>query len=131
MPHKSIGYPEILYKAQLFQYENVSWIHYINYEKALPTRSPGLGLEGEFFTVEPLRFQPGDFSLSMKAPDRIKHFKITASGDQYVIGQRTFDTVDDLVTHYLKQPIYTTDSGQKMFLTRPVNKQQVPRNAFS
>lgn len=52
----------------------------------------------------------------------MKHFMITHVNDQYVIGQRTFDTMDDLVSHYGKAPIYTTDAGQKVFLVKPISK---------
>lgn len=58
----------------------------------------------------------------MKAPDRIKHFKILSGNGQYVIGQRSFESMDDLVAHYTKAPIYTTDTGQKMYLITPLNK---------
>ena len=77
-----------------------------------------------------LLLQPGDFSLSMKAPDRMKHFKITHTNDQYVIGQRSFENMDELISHYEKAPIYTTEAGQKMFLTQPISK-SLTRNGFS
>lgn len=69
------------------------------------------------YLVRQSESKPGDYSLSMKAPDRIKHFKIEYQGSEFKIGQRTFDNLDDLISHYLKSPIYTTDSGQKMYLT--------------
>ena len=65
----------------------------------------------------------------MKAPDRIKHFKILSGNDQYVIGQRSFNSVDDLVAHYGKAPIYTTDAGQKMYLMKALNK-TISRNGL-
>lgn len=58
----------------------------------------------------------------MKAPDRIKHFKITHTSDQYVIGQRSFENMDELISHYEQAPIYTTEAGQKMYLTKPISK---------
>lgn len=74
--------------------------------------------------------KPGDYSLSMKAPDRIKHFKIGhQDAGSYVIGQRTFASMDDLIAHYQKAPIYTTDQGQKMFLTKSFNKAMNALNA--
>lgn len=58
----------------------------------------------------------------MKAPDRMKHFKITHTNDQYVIGQRSFGNMEELISHYEKAPIYTTEAGQKMFLVQPISK---------
>ena len=52
----------------------------------------------------------------MKAPDRIKHFNIKNLADgRYGIGQRKFDSMDELIQHYRRAPIFTTNDG-KMFL---------------
>lgn len=87
------------------------------------------GQDGEYL-VRNSESKPGDFSLSMKAPDRMKHFKITNNNGQYIIGQRTFDSMDELITHYEKAPIYTTGAGQKMFLIKPISK-ALTRNGCS
>ena len=61
--------------------------------------------------------QPGDYSISMKAPDRIKHFNIKNLPDgRYGIGQRKFDSMDELIQHYRRAPIFTTANDGKMFL---------------
>lgn len=74
-------------------------------------------------------FQSGDFSVSMKAPDRIKHFRIKAlPNNSFGIGQRTFASLDELVEHYKKLPIFTRESGQKMYLVRSYPKQDFKRN---
>ena len=53
----------------------------------------------------------------MKSPDRIKHFNVKNLPEgRYGIGQRKFDSLDDLIQHYRKQPIYTSND-KKMFLT--------------
>lgn len=76
-------------------------------------------------------FQSGDFSVSMKAPDRIKHFRIKAMpSNRFGIGQRTFSSLDELVEHYQKLPIFTCDNGQKMYLLRPYPKQEHLRNGI-
>lgn len=61
--------------------------------------------------------QPGDFSVSMKAPDRIKHFNVKNLPDGRLgIGQRKFDSMDELIQHYRRAPIYTTANEGKMYL---------------
>ena len=76
-------------------------------------------------------FQSGDFSVSMKAPDRIKHFRIKAlPSNKFGIGQRTFSSLDELVEHYKKLPIFTCENGQKMYLLRPYPKQDHLRNGI-
>lgn len=64
--------------------------------------------------------QEGDYSVSMKAPDRIKHFRIKTLDAGFKIGTRTFRTLDDLIEHYKKAPIFTNEQGDKMYLTKPV-----------
>ncbi|XP_002160090.1 cytoplasmic protein NCK2 [Hydra vulgaris] len=77
--------------------------------------------DGEYL-IRNSESKPGDFSLSMKAPNRIKHFKILYGNNQYVIGQRSFSNIDELLSHYKNYPIYTTENGQKMHLLYPLNK---------
>ncbi len=61
--------------------------------------------------------QPGDFSISMKAPDRIKHFNVKYLPDNRLgIGQRKFDSMDELIQHYRRAPIFTTANEGKMYL---------------
>lgn len=61
--------------------------------------------------------QPGNYSISMKAPDRIKHFRVQIANGQYCIGQRKFGTMQELIDHYHRAPIYTPQPGVKMYLT--------------
>ena len=66
--------------------------------------------------------QAGEFSLSLKAPNRIKHFRIKVENNQYEIGKRTFDSIHDLIDHYKLSPIFTTDSGEKLYLKAAFSK---------
>ena len=78
-----------------------------------------------------LDLQAGDFSLSMKAPKRIKHFRIKAENNQYEIGKRIFDSIHDLINHYKSSPIFTTDEGEKLYLKAAFSKAiSKSRNAF-
>ena len=66
--------------------------------------------------------QVGDFSITLKAPKKNKHFRIMrGDGDAtavvYSIGQQTFDDMDDLVEHYKKHPIYRHDA-EKLYLVK-------------
>ena len=66
----------------------------------------------------PPHTQPGDYSISMKAPDRIKHFNVKNLADGRLgIGQRKFDSMDELIQHYRRAPIYTTTTEGKMYLS--------------
>lgn len=57
--------------------------------------------------------------MSMKAPDKIKHFRVNYTDGKYKIGPRSFDRVEDLIEHYKRNPIFTDEAGNKMFLVKP------------
>lgn len=63
-------------------------------------------------------FQPSDFSVSLKAVGKNKHFKVQLSDGAYCIGQRKFNSMDELVEHYKKAPIFTSEHGEKLYLVK-------------
>ncbi|TNN32363.1 Cytoplasmic protein NCK2 [Liparis tanakae] len=69
---------------------------------------------GEFAWFHP----PNDFSVSLKASAKNKHFKVQQAGGVFCIGQRQFDSIDELVEHYKKAPIFTSEHGEKLYLVR-------------
>lgn len=62
--------------------------------------------------------QPSDFSVSLKVSGKNKHFKVQLVDNVYCIGQRRFHTMDELVEHYKKAPIFTSEHGEKLYLVR-------------
>ncbi|XP_015219507.1 cytoplasmic protein NCK2 isoform X1 [Lepisosteus oculatus] len=94
------------------------------------------GVEGDFLvrdsessyrvTGEPEPFstshrcKPSDFSVSLKASGKNKHFKVQLVDGVYCIGQRRFSTMDELVEHYKKAPIFTSEHGEKLYLIKPL-----------
>ena len=63
-------------------------------------------------------FQAGDYTITLKAPNRNKHFRIVSENSMFTIGPQTFDTLDDLVDHYKKHPIYKSER-EKLYLGKP------------
>lgn len=106
---------------------NKDWFHG-NISRQECERNLSAARDGDFL-VRASETKSGDFSVSMKAPDRIKHFRIKAmtNGD-FGIGQRTFSSLDELVEHYKKLPIFTCENGQKMYLVRAYPRQGYLRN---
>ncbi|PSN29617.1 Cytoplasmic protein NCK2 [Blattella germanica] len=75
----------------------------------------------------------GDYSVSLKAPGRNKHFRVHVEGALYCIGQRKFHTLDQLVDHYQRAPIYTNKQGEKLrVLIRIVlqDSHRVPQSSY-
>ncbi|XP_067314721.1 sterile alpha motif domain-containing protein 3-like [Pseudorasbora parva] len=63
---------------------------------------------------------PSDFSVSLKAVGKNKHFKVQLSNGVYCIGQRRFNSMDELLEHYKKAPIFTSEHGDKLYLIKPL-----------
>ncbi|XP_008575592.1 PREDICTED: cytoplasmic protein NCK2 isoform X2 [Galeopterus variegatus] len=72
----------------------------------------------EWWKCKNARGQPSDFSVSLKASGKNKHFKVQLVDNVYCIGQRRFHTMDELVEHYKKAPIFTSEHGEKLYLVR-------------
>ncbi|KAL1514342.1 hypothetical protein ABEB36_003615 [Hypothenemus hampei] len=80
-----------------------------------------MGHDGDFL-IRDSETNVGDYSVSLKAPGRNKHFRVHVEGSLYCIGQRKFHTLDQLVDHYQRAPIYTNKQGEKLYLVRPLPK---------
>lgn len=74
------------------------------------------------FLIRNSETSAGDFSVSLKAPVRNKHFRVHYVDDSFCIGQRKFDSLDELVEHYKRTPIYTSATGEKMFLKKAYSR---------
>ncbi|XP_016418830.1 cytoplasmic protein NCK2-like [Sinocyclocheilus rhinocerous] len=77
------------------------------------------GVEGDFL-VRDSESSPSDFSVSLKAVGKNKHFKVQLSNGVYCIGQRRFNTIEELLEHYKKAPIFTSEHGEKLYLIKPL-----------
>lgn len=75
------------------------------------------GEEGDFL-IRDSESSPSDFSISLKASGKNKHFKVQLSEGTYCIGQRRFTSMDELVEHYKKAPIFTSEHGEKLYLVK-------------
>ncbi|KAL6484853.1 hypothetical protein MHYP_G00068980 [Metynnis hypsauchen] len=77
------------------------------------------GVEGDFL-IRDSESSPSDFSVSLKAVGKNKHFKVQLQDGVYCIGQRRFNTMEELVEHYKKAPIFTSEQGDKLYLVKPL-----------
>jgi len=78
------------------------------------------GIEGDFL-VRDSESNPGDYSISLKGNVRNKHFWVQITGGSYKIGNRTFTSMQQLIQHYTKSPIFSNDTtGERLYLVRPL-----------
>ncbi|XP_029384461.1 cytoplasmic protein NCK1 isoform X2 [Echeneis naucrates] len=75
------------------------------------------GTEGDFL-IRDSESSPNDFSISLKAQSKNKHFKVQLKENLYCIGQRKFNSMEELVEHYKKAPIFTSEQGDKLYLIK-------------
>ncbi|XP_048096113.1 cytoplasmic protein NCK2a [Alosa alosa] len=75
------------------------------------------GEEGDFL-VRDSESSPSDFSVSLKAEGKNKHFKVQLLDGAYGIGQRRFPSMDELLEHYKRAPIFTSEHGDKLYLVK-------------
>ncbi|XP_053268043.1 cytoplasmic protein NCK1 isoform X2 [Pleuronectes platessa] len=75
------------------------------------------GSEGDFL-IRDSESSPNDFSISLKAQSKNKHFKVQLKETLYCIGQRKFNSMEELVEHYKKAPIFTSEQGDKLYLVK-------------
>ncbi|RXM29833.1 Cytoplasmic protein NCK1 [Acipenser ruthenus] len=78
------------------------------------------GEEGDFL-IRDSESSPNDFSISLKAQGKNKHFKVQLKDGLYCIGQRKFDSMEELVEHYKKAPIFTSEQGDKLYLVKALS----------
>ena len=114
-------------KTECFQLvKSISWVNVSVLQwSTIFKKSPGKNQQGKNFVklIFLIFFlQVGDYSVSLKAPGRNKHFRVHVEGTLFCIGQRKFPTLQQLVEHYQRAPIYTSQKGEKLFLIRPLPK---------
>nr|XP_057915871.1 cytoplasmic protein NCK1 isoform X1 [Doryrhamphus excisus]XP_057915872.1 cytoplasmic protein NCK1 isoform X1 [Doryrhamphus excisus] len=78
------------------------------------------GAEGDFL-IRDSESSPNDFSISLKAQSKNKHFKVQLKENLYCIGQRKFNSMEELVEHYKKAPIFTSEQGDKLYLIKALS----------
>jgi len=81
-----------------------------------------VGEEGDFL-VRDSESKVGDYSISLKAATKPKHFKVQLIDSQYAIGIRRFVSMEDIIRHYThKSPIFTSPGGdERLFLVKPLD----------
>ena len=60
----------------------------------------------------------GNYSISLKS-DNInnKHFKISYKNNNFLIGKKLFNTMEELIENYKKHPIFDQNS-EKLYLIK-------------
>lgn len=73
--------------------------------------------EGDFI-IRDSESASGNFTVVLKAAERNKHFRVSVNEEQYQIGQQKFSSLDQLIDHYKKHPIFKQEN-EKLYLVKP------------
>lgn len=74
------------------------------------------GSDGDFL-IRDSESTAGHYTVVLKAPDRNKHFRVQVNDGLYQIGAQKFISLDDLIEHYKKHPIFKSES-EKLYLIK-------------
>ncbi|KAK3094391.1 hypothetical protein FSP39_001146 [Pinctada imbricata] len=69
------------------------------------------------FLIRDSESASGNFTVVLKAKERNKHFRVSVSEGIYHIGQQKFSSLDDLIEHYKKHPIFKHEA-EKLYLVK-------------
>ncbi|KAF6036059.1 dock [Bugula neritina] len=107
--------------AKGLKYESKEWF----YGKI--TRSEAENWLGRFadhgdFLIRQSETNVGDFTVSVKASTKNRHFLVNSANNEttFKIGQQVFGSLDELIDHYTRHPIYRGES-EKLYLVKPFN----------
>ncbi|CDW55344.1 cytoplasmic protein NCK2 [Trichuris trichiura] len=78
------------------------------------------GHDGDYL-IRDSESNPGDLSISLKAPSKNKHFWIQVDADGFRIGNRRFTSIDELIGHYMVKPISSNGRGENLYLVKPLS----------
>ncbi|XP_046542389.1 LOW QUALITY PROTEIN: cytoplasmic protein NCK2-like [Haliotis rubra] len=70
------------------------------------------------FLIRDSESAAGQYTVVLKAPNRNKHFRVHVKDGEYQIGQQTFTSLEQLIDHYKRHPIYKQES-EKLYLVKP------------
>lgn len=87
------------------------------------------GSDGDFLIRDSETGSKADFSVSLKASPRNKHFRVYVNSAEchLTIGQRRFASLEEMIGHYERHPICTNNDGRKLTLLHPL---KAPRDFY-
>ncbi|KAK3584749.1 hypothetical protein CHS0354_002269 [Potamilus streckersoni] len=75
------------------------------------------GEDGDFI-IRDSESTTGHYTVVLKAAERNKHFRVQVNDGLYQIGTQKFISLDELIEHYKKHPIFKHES-EKLYVVKP------------
>jgi len=104
-----------------YEVENLDWYHSTLSRHTAESMLIQNGTEGTYL-LRPSSKGHGEYALSVKCEQAVKHFNIVCTGSQIKFGQCQFNTASDFVEHFRNKPLLCGESGQVVLLKIPYPK---------
>ena len=67
-------------------------------------------------------FQLGDYTLSVRYGERVRHFPIELTeANKYYIGKHNFKDLNKVVSYYIAHPLFYDEQKRAVSLGKPIN----------
>lgn len=101
-----------------FEVELLPWYHPTLSRHTAESMLMQNGMDGTYL-LRPSSKGSGEYALSVKCEQAVKHFNIVWTGSEINFGQCTFKTASDFVEHFKNKPLLCGESGQVVLLKIP------------
>ncbi|XP_059179067.1 dual adapter for phosphotyrosine and 3-phosphotyrosine and 3-phosphoinositide-like [Physella acuta] len=98
--------------------ENLPWYHPTLSRHTAESMLIQNGMDGTYL-LRPSSKGTGEYALSVKCEQTVKHFNIVWTGMEIRFGQCTFNSAADFVEHFKNKPLLCGESGQVVLLKIP------------
>lgn len=86
------------------------------------------GVDGTYMLRDSSKL--GDYALSVRCDQAVKHFPLTWTGTVFKFGHGEFNSVEDLLHHFTNKPLIGSESGQMTLLNYPYPKNIEEPNVY-
>ncbi|XP_058962690.1 dual adapter for phosphotyrosine and 3-phosphotyrosine and 3-phosphoinositide-like [Pocillopora verrucosa] len=98
--------------------EDIPWYHANLTRNGAEVLLLAYGCEGSYL-LRPSKNNPGNYTVSVKSVDSVRHFPLVYDKRKFVFGVGEFFNVEQLLEHFQNFPIIAGDTGQAVTLAYP------------
>ncbi|XP_003382501.1 PREDICTED: dual adapter for phosphotyrosine and 3-phosphotyrosine and 3-phosphoinositide-like [Amphimedon queenslandica] len=90
--------------------DSIPWYHFNISRHVAESLLISTGEDGSYL-LRDSSANPGEYSLSVRSKDSVKHFTVRYDGESFTFGFGKFSNVQDLISHFESKPVIGGDSG--------------------
>ncbi|XP_078532212.1 dual adapter for phosphotyrosine and 3-phosphotyrosine and 3-phosphoinositide [Lissotriton helveticus] len=101
--------------------ETLGWFHANLSRHAAEALLLSNGLDGSYL-LRKSHEEPDFYSLSVRAKNSVKHFKVEWTGSSFKFGFNEFSSLQEFIEHFANQPLIGSETGTLIVLKHPYPK---------